>query len=391
MFIGGLSMFNLNTISKQHMLIYSMILSLAFPYYITTIYFFLLTIYILFIDRSFYINQLKYTKPISLFLTIITATSLLYQNWIGLLVSLILVCIFTLSFYFIEYSTKDVFEKCMNLLIIISIIWFVLSMFQYIQILKNNNIDHFIIKFFSRRENRINAVMMNANYYASTLEIVLLMIVYKFFNTSNIKNKILYGLVFIMNFFTLLLTSSRAGWIGLIGGLFIYFILNKNKLMASLFIVSALTLCIFLCFNIHLIPRIDYLLDNLSVRFNIFNTAIQGIMDKPLFGQGPMTYLMIFEQYNGHNTHHSHNILLEPLLSFGLIAAIPLIYFFKTILFNCIKIYKEHYKIIALIFSVFTTTLIHGMADFSIFFIQPGFIFLLIILSYVIFIKEQVH
>lgn len=366
----------------QNKILYSIFLALALPYPMTACIYTILSIYVLCFHRECLTQNKKLTTPILWFLLIITSTSLIYQNWLGVFVCIILTSLFILTFYYITYATKEIFNDCLILLLVLSIIWAIISLFQYHQILQNNNIQGFVIKFFSRRENRISAVMMNANYYASTLEIVILIAVYKLFNTVNIKHKFFYFIICCINIAMLMLTASRAGWIAIIGGLFVYFVLNKNKYIASIFILCSIFVLIYFCLNTHLIPRIDYLIDNLSVRFNIFETAIKGIFNKPLFGQGPMTYMMIYEQYGGHNTHHSHNILLEPLLSFGIIGTITLSIFFKNIALNLITHYKKNYKNIALIIAICTTTIIHGMADFSIFFIQPGILFLLLMLSY---------
>ena len=76
-------------------------------------------------------------------------------------------------------------------------------------------------------------------------------------------------------------------------------------------------------------PRIEYLISNLDVRIQIWSCAIQGIKASPLLGQGPFTYMMILDKYNGHLTQHAHSVYLDPLLSFGIIGLaclVPYIY-----------------------------------------------------------------
>lgn len=368
--------------SKEQLIILTTIISLLLPYYITTIYFSILTIYLLFKYKNIISIKNKANKLILCFFTLITLTSIVYQNWLGLFVAIILFCIFYIALFIKKYCTNDLFELCLEILLVISLIWACVAMVQYMNILDKNNIDHFVIKFFSKRDNRITAVMMNANYYAQVLEMIILVGVYKLFkNKDNIKLSIYYVFVNLINIFMLLLTSSRTGWLGLIAGLFVLFILNKNYNIVSIYIIGGIIVVIYFLLNIDKIPRIDYLLSNLGVRGLIWSTAVEGIKNNPLFGQGPMTYMLIFESLAGHNTHHSHSIILEPILSFGIVGCIPLILLIKKYFIFLLQFIKNNILQAALILGSITAVLTHGLTDFSIFFIQPGFIFLFISLS----------
>lgn len=375
--MGYLKQFN-----KEQKIIISTILSLLLPYYLTAIYFFIISIYIIKNYNQQLLQSKPYSKYLTFFILFISIISILFQNWLGLFVSIILASIFIITLFYYCYTTKKLFEIILDILIFISIIWFIISIYQYIQILNNNGYQNFIIKFFSKRENRVSSIMMNANYYASVLQMIILITIYKIYNTKNIKINIYYITTILLNIFILSLTSSRTAWVSLIVAIFIFFLFNKNKKISFVFISLGLLVCCYFFVNPHLIPRIQYLLSNMDVRINIWQTSINGILSNPISGQGPMTYMMIFENLNGHNTHHAHSIFLDPLLSFGIIGTILLLLFYKQLLINNIKIYKQNRLHSAIVIATITSVLVHGLTDYAIFFIQPGFIFLIILYSY---------
>lgn len=104
----------------------------------------------------------------------------------------------------------------------------------------------------------------------------------------------------------------------------------------------------------------------MDVRIQIWSCAIQGIKASPLLGQGPFTYMMILDKYNGHLTQHAHSVYLDPLLSFGIIGLACLVPYIYD---NCKRLYKvkEHYSYIALVMGFIGVLLIHGILDYTIF------------------------
>ena len=131
-------------------------------------------------------------------------------------------------------------------------------------------------------------------------------------------------------------------------------------------------------------PRIEYLISNLDVRIQIWSCAIQGIKASPLLGQGPFTYMMILDKYNGHLTQHAHSVYLDPLLSFGIIGLACLVPYIYD---NCKHLYKikEHYSYIALVMGFIGVLLIHGILDYTIFWIHTGLFFLFVLSSFEMF------
>ena len=94
-----------------------------------------------------------------------------------------------------------------------------------------------------------------------------------------------------------------------------------------------------------------------------------------------LTYFNIFKNYPGsYPTTHSHNIFLEPILSFGIIGTVILLvyllYFYKRVI-TCHNA-QNQIKITALILSLTCAILIHGTTDLTFMWIQTGLLYCLI-------------
>ena len=73
-----------------------------------------------------------------------------------------------------------------------------------------------------------------------------------------------------------------------------------------------------LCFPV-LFPRVESIDVAWGQRFSIWKTSLLGILEHPLLGQGAAAYRIVGPKYGGYITFHSHNLLLDGLLNFGLI------------------------------------------------------------------------
>ena len=182
----------------------------------------------------------------------------------------------------------------------------------------------------------------------------------------------------------LYMTGCRAGYVAIAGAICLFLIFNKNYKLCILIALGCLGIAGFFVLNPDKFPRIEYLISNLDVRIQIWSCAIQGIKASPLLGQGPFTYMMILDKYNGHLTQHAHSVYLDPLLSFGIIGLACLVPYIYD---NCKRLYKvkEHYSYIALVMGFIGVLLIHGILDYTIFWIHTGLFFLFVLSSFEMF------
>jgi len=239
---------------------------------------------------------------------------------------------------------------------------------------------------FNRPQDRINSVFFNANYYAMMIEFFVCLTFYKILKIKDIKlewKKFIYYVAVIgLNLFVLLLTACRTAWPALAGGILIMLIVDKHHKTCAC--ILALVACIYFLLNPSKFPRVDNIVAYFMTRAGIWEVAIQNIITHPLFGEGPMTYMHIYPLYHGHPTEHAHSIYLDPLLCFGIVGLLtiaPYIYSNIQRLYRLWKL-KVDKTLVALIVSFTVMIFIHGILDYTIFFVQTGFLYLLIASSF---------
>lgn len=374
--------------SKEQLMIIATALSLSTPFYICVPILLLETLYLLYTKKI--TNAFKNTpksKYLIIFMVVTLVISLFYQNWIGVgCVALIFIFV-SLMLYYRQYINEELFEFILDLLIALSILWAIYGLYEQTQILQRLGYDHFTLKVFSRRENRLNSIFFNANYYAMMIEFIIMTIGYKIFGTKDFKKQAYYFIVACINFFLLYMTGCRTALIATAGAMLVFLIINKNYRICGLIAFVCILAGIYFIINPDQFPRVEKLFDNFSVRTKIWQAAIQGIKAHPLFGEGPMTYMMIFEQYGGHNTQHAHSVYLDPILSFGVVGVSILV---PYIIDNCkrlFKVYQEklNLRYVALVISCIVVILLHGTLDYTIFWIHNGLLFLFIASSFEMF------
>ncbi len=374
--------------SKEQLMIILTALSLSTPFYICVPFLLLETLYLLYTKKI--INAFKSTpksKYLIIFMILTLVISLIYRNWIGVGCVVLIFIFISLMLYYRKYINEEVFELILDMLIALSILWAIYGLYEQVQILNRLGYDHFTLKVFSRRENRLNSVFFNANYYAMMIEFIIMMIGYKIFGTKELKKQVYYFITACINFFLLYMTGCRTAFIATAVAMLVFLIINKNYWICSLIGMACIVIGIFFIIHPEQFPRIEKLIDNFTVRTKIWHAAIEGIKAHPLFGQGPMTYMMIFKQYAGHNTQHAHSIYLDPILSFGVIGVTTLI---PYILNNCkrlFKVYKQkiNLRYVALVISCIVVILLHGTLDYTIFWVHTGMLFLMIASSFEMF------
>ena len=374
--------------SKDQLLIILTALSLSTPFYICVPFLLIETVYLLYTKKI--INAYKNTpksKYLLIFMALTLLVSLFYQNWIGVgCVALIFIAV-SLMLYYRKHIDQDVFELILDLLIFLSIFWAIYGLYEQTQILERLGYDHFTLKVFSRRENRLNSVFFNANYYAMMIEFIIMMIGYKLAGVKNLKKIVYYLLIGAINLFLLYMTGCRTALIAIAGAVLVFLIVNKNYRICIGIGALCLITGIYFIFNPDKFPRIERIFDNFTVRLKIWRAAIAGIKAHPIFGQGPMTYMMIFEKYGGHVTQHAHSVYLDPILSFGIGGILVVIPYVIDNLKRLFKVYIKglNNRYVALVLSCITVILLHGTFDYTIFWVHTGILFLLLASSFGIY------
>ena len=339
-------------------------------------------------------RQIPKSRFIIYFSLLSAIVSLFYQNYYGFVCSIGILVILSFVLYYRIHIDSRLFEYISNCIIVLSIFAALYALIEYIGVLNSYDIDQFEILIFNRPQDRINSVFFNANYYAMMIEFFVCMTFYKILKIRNIKlewKKFLYYIAVIgLNLFVLLLTGCRTAWPALAGGILIMLIVDKHYKTCGTILALVICICIYFLFNPSKFPRVDNIIDYFMTRANIWDVAIQNIITHPLFGEGPMTYMHIYPLYHGHPTEHAHSIYLDPLLCFGIVGILTILpYIYSNIkqLYHLWKL-KIDKTLVALIVSFTAMIFIHGFLDYTIFFVQTGFLYLLIASSFDVHKKE---
>lgn len=268
--------------------------------------------------------NLKFKKIYLLFLFNIPIC-VYYRNYLGILVDIALIAFFYVSYIRnrIEYNLVVRYSAYM------AVVEIVLSLLL--------------------RERAGVYSFFNPNYYGAFLA---LLIVYYHIKKYDRK----YLLVFII---ALLLTGSRFALVSLILT-YALVLLDKNRVLGSIALIISFIYFYLVYKGIVPFVRADTISKYLDLRLWIYQLGIKGMSHGFLLGHGP-TY---FYEYSKHVYPHSHNILIEYILSYGLIGLVYALYNISEVKFN-----KKKILVIALI-------MIHGLADYTIFWPQVALVFL---------------
>lgn len=320
-------------------------------------------------------------KYLYIFIALITILSLINGNMLGALCSLGILVIFLFIFYYRLIIGPRTFEFIMDACCLVSwfcVLWAVIEYYNITHLMGLRFLDFMIV---DDPQFRINSTFFNANYYAMMIEFLILICVYKMLKVRSFRRVAYYVITIISNLFALYLSGCRTAWAPFAITIPLMFFLNRKKLYfnttMSIYGVAGITLFI----NPDLFPRIDTLVDYFFTRVDIWQAAVRGILQHPFLGKGPLTYFYSYESLGGPYTQHSHSVYLDPLLSFGII---PLIFFGIYLWEQGREIWhlysqKLNIRLFSLIIGFILTVLLHGIFDYTIFWIQTGFLFLMVL------------
>lgn len=289
-----------------------------------------------------------------------------YNNYWGMGYSLLLMAVVISGLYLKSIMTRQLFHQILDLACASSVLSAVVA---YVQ------------KFYMygiQPEYRPVSTFTNANYYGAMIEFVVLAAVYRMI--TNPKDRKFYGAIIGLNLIGLYLSASMSACFALICGLLVMLFFKKKYKLMTLLLVFSVAFAALSLFVPELFPRVEAIDHTFGQRLSIWQTAIKGIEQHPLLGQGPTAYRIICAELNGYVTFHCHNLLLDSLLNFGFIGTGAISIY---ILAQCRLLYLRFRNRICtnmniLMLAVFASVMVHGLTDVTIFWIQTGALFMII-------------
>ena len=206
----------------------------------------------------------------------------------------------------------------------------------------------------------------NPNYLGS---IMMMSAIINLYFTFEKRSKINFA-VFIMNILTILITGSRSSLIAVILGVFVlFFYFLKRRYFAGL-ILMLLSYILGVISGVFPFLRESTLIEYFWLRVEIIDMAIR-IFKRTnlLYGHGNFFYY----KFTNYVYPHSHNALVELLLSYGLIGTIALLTVFLRYLYDILRNDRNNVLKIALIAGI----VVHNFTDFAIFWVQTVLLFIM--------------
>ena len=314
-------------------------------------------------ERAF---SAPYTKFLFVFVIATFFIAAYYNNYNGMMYSITIYAVVVSALYLRSIMTRQIFNQALDLACVSSIWCLFIALYQK------------ATAYALAPNYRPVSVFSNANYYGMILEFVILIALYRIY--TNPKLKAFYLIVIGLSFFGIYLTASFSSLAAVLCAVMAMLLLKKLYRYAGAFVLAVALFGVILFLFPTLMPRGSEALDRtIAERLSIWVTAVRGFRQEPLFGQGAMTYQLIYEQFAGYKTYHCHNLFLDMLLNYGIVGFAAISFYFlmqaKILLFRVRNNICNNMNVLLL--SMLTAIFVHGMTDVTIFWIQTAALFLL--------------
>ncbi|MBR2459636.1 MAG: O-antigen ligase family protein, partial [Clostridia bacterium] len=233
---------------------------------------------------------------------------------------------------------------------------------------------------------RPTAGAFNANYYGALIVFTLIMVATRLLEKDSELNtafkwyqppKWVWAIVGIINLFALMYCRSRSSLLALMACAFIYLLLSRRWLTASVCGVCFGGVWLLGFFRPDIFDWQNSLRFIFEQRFDIWMTAWDSYLSSwrsILIGRGPMAYY--FAKVSG--AMHAHNILFDTLINVGILGLALYVLLLLDILRDSWNDYKSSGNGWLLSTVVVAEILVQGVFDVTIMWIQTGVMFFLL-------------
>ena len=300
---------------------------------------------------------------------IFTLPAIAFRNWFGLMGGVVLWLMLVFMLYLFTVMTVRFYNNLIDLMLI-------LSMFA----MAFGVADKFVLHWFIF-EGRTSSVFFNANYYGYMLELFVIMALYRFENRHSTG----YLIILFANLGSILLCDCRTAWVALAVALTFYAVHYKRDVKWVMVIMLVTILSIIVVLGVPMFSgrmESEVLDKDVNKRYQIWLTAYEWIGKQPLFGYGMNSFREICVRTQAKRIRwHSHNLVLNVLLDFGVIG----LAYFSCMAGKIVSVlnkpqYCVSYGMIRKLIMVATlATLIHGVTDVPVLGVQTALALIFII------------
>ena len=374
----------LKGLSSKELILLGIILSIFLPFYLFVVVFCLYIISLIFTgDMKSILQKMGEHPMLLLFLGYSTVISILAQNWMGLVAS---VGMFLFTVFFLHYQSilsHKFFRLILQLVLFGSVLSAVFASLEHFQIVKKFNYAFLSPNMQVWHQNRAEVTFFNPNYYGIICCFCIMIAFYLFTMTKLNWLKVFCVIAGFVNLFGLNFTQNRTAFPAIIAGAIIYLFTTIKNWKAFWLSIGVFAIGLSFLFSSDLGVRMGTLDSSMEERISIWDAGMALFKQNPFWGEGPLTYMHSYPRINAPYHEHAHSLYIDTILSYGIVGTILLVLSSVAPVRLMMDMSQESGKrpIIGLYLSFLTVVAVHGIFDLALFWIQSGFIFLLVMCS----------
>ena len=236
------------------------------------------------------------------------------------------------------------------------------------------------------RPGRVASLFINENYYGAAAVGLTIIALYLFFREKGVKNRILYVGSVLCGLAGLWLSQCRAAILVAALSAVVFLCCYDNRFIFASIGIACVGLILLWIFP-SVLPRLENLSEDFEQRLDYWKAAWNCFADGNYFvGQGYFSYSRIWQDYGSISSSapHTHNIFIGSLLNFGVIGSVCLfgsagLHIYQSLAVCRKKSMKAER---ALILSILTAVMLHGLLDATVVWPQVGAVTVLILGAY---------
>ncbi|HEV1556264.1 TPA: O-antigen ligase family protein [Streptococcus pneumoniae] len=374
----------LKGLSSKELILLGIILSIFLPFYLFVVVLCLYIISLIFTgDMKSILQKMGEHPMLLLFLSYSTVISILAQNWMGLVAS---VGMFLFTILFLHYQSilsHKFFRLILQFVLFGSVLSAAFASLEHFQIVKKFNYAFLSPNMQVWHQNRAEVTFFNPNYYGIICCFCIMIAFYLFTTTKLNWLKVFCVIAGFVNLFGLNFTQNRTAFPAIIAGAIIYLFTTIKNWKAFWLSIGVFAIGLSFLFSSDLGVRMGTLDSSMEERISIWDAGMALFKQNPFWGEGPLTYMHSYPRIHAPYHEHAHSLYIDTILSYGIVGTILLVLSSVAPVRLMMDMSQESGKrpIIGLYLSFLTVVAVHGIFDLALFWIQSGFIFLLVMCS----------
>lgn len=374
----------LKGLSSKELILLGIILSIFLPFYLFVVVLCLYIISLIFTgDMKSILQKMGEHPMLLLFLSYSTVISILAQNWMGLVAS---VGMFLFTIFFLHYQSilsHKFFRLILQFVLFGSVLSAAFASLEHFQIVKKFNYAFLSPNMQVWHQNRAEVTFFNPNYYGIICCFCIMIAFYLFTTTKLNWLKVFCVIAGFVNLFGLNFTQNRTAFPAIIAGAIIYLFTTIKNWKAFWLSIGVFAIGLSFLFSSDLGVRMGTLDSSMEDRISIWDAGMALFKQNPFWGEGPLTYMHSYPRIHAPYHEHAHSLYIDTILSYGIVGTILLVLSSVAPVRLMMDMSQESGKrpIIGLYLSFLTVVAVHGIFDLALFWIQSGFIFLLVMCS----------